>query len=123
MLNNYVRTDLKYESDLPYEILTDVSPWSFDRYSNQFVNVSDSLRQAITQNPALKVFVANGYFDLACPYFSTRYTFNHLGLPLPYRNNVSMGYYEAGHMMASNKSMRVQLNRSPQLINHCTLIG
>jgi len=109
MLNSYVRTDLKYENDLPYEILTDVSPWSFDKFANKYVNVSDSLRQAITQNPSLKVFVANGYFDLACPYFATRYTFNHLGLPSNLRNNVTMGYYEAGHMMYINKPSMVQL--------------
>jgi carboxypeptidase C (cathepsin A) len=53
----------------------------------------------MTQNPFLKVFVANGYFDLATPYFATRYTFNHLGLDKDLQSNISMGYYEAGHMM------------------------
>lgn len=108
-LNTYVRTDLKYESDLPYEILTNVSPWNYGQYKNQYVNVSEPLRTAITENPYLKVFVANGYYDLACPYFATRYTFDHLGLPSIYRNNVSMGYYEAGHMMYINKPSLIQL--------------
>jgi carboxypeptidase C (cathepsin A) len=53
----------------------------------------------MTQNPALKVHVANGYYDLATPYFATEYTFDHLGLPEHLRGNVSMSYYEAGHMM------------------------
>jgi carboxypeptidase C (cathepsin A) len=43
--------------------------------------------------------VANGYFDLATPYLATEYTFNHLGLPPAYQENISMGYFEAGHMM------------------------
>jgi carboxypeptidase C (cathepsin A) len=43
--------------------------------------------------------VANGYFDLATPYFATAYTFSHLGLEQPLRNNITMTYYEAGHMM------------------------
>src|SRR5258706_15457170 len=79
MLNAYVRGDLKYESDLPYEILTGrVWPWSFKDYENRYVDVAETLRTAINRNPALKVFVANGYFDGATPYFATRYTFDHM---------------------------------------------
>jgi carboxypeptidase C (cathepsin A) len=57
------------------------------------------LRHAICANSHLKVHVANGYYDLATPYFATRYTFNRLGLEPELRGNVSMSYYEAGHMM------------------------
>ena len=53
----------------------------------------------MTYNPHLKVFVANGYYDLGTPYSATEYTFNHLGLHESLRDNVSMAYYEAGHMM------------------------
>ncbi len=97
---DYVRSDLKFESDLPYEILTEkVWPWSYAEFENHFVNVGETLRAAMTYNPYLKVFVANGYYDLGTPYFATEYTFNHLGLHESVRKNVSMGYYEAGHMM------------------------
>ncbi|MCA9973976.1 MAG: hypothetical protein KC425_27380 [Anaerolineales bacterium] len=98
--NDYVRRELNYESDLPYEILTArVHPWSFAENENSFLNVAETLRQAMTMNPALKVHVDNGYFDLATPYLATRYTFDHLGLPADLRANVSMDFYEAGHMM------------------------
>ena len=50
-------------------------------------------------NPFLKVFVANGYYDLATPYFAAEYTFNQLGLDPALQDNISMGYCEAGHMM------------------------
>ena len=53
----------------------------------------------MTQNPFLKVFIANGYYDLATPYFATDYTVAHLGLDPSLHGNVSMAYYEAGHMM------------------------
>ncbi len=99
-LNDYVRAELGYESELPYEILTDrVHPWRFAQHENQFVNVAETLRKAMTINPYLKVFVANGYYDLATPYFATRYTFDHLSLDESLRGNISMGFYEAGHMM------------------------
>ncbi len=97
---DYVRSELKFESDLPYEILNEkVWPWSYAEFENQFVNVGETLRAAMTYNPYLKIFVANGYYDLGTPYFATEYTFHHLGLHESVRENVSMGYYEAGHMM------------------------
>jgi len=98
--NQYVRTELKFESDLPYEVLTSrVQPWSDLEYENRFVDVSGSLRDALTQNAALHVFVANGYYDLATPMLATEYTFDHMLLDPKVRDHVSMGYYEAGHMM------------------------
>lgn len=99
-LNHYVRVDLQYESDLPYEILAPIyEKWKYDIYQNQYVNVGETLRRAISVNPALKVFVANGFYDLATPYLATRYTFDHLGLDKKLQGNISMADYEAGHMM------------------------
>jgi carboxypeptidase C (cathepsin A) len=99
-LYDYVRNELKFESDLPYEILNPkVWPWSYADHENRFVNVAETLRHAMSINQHLKVFVANGYYDLATPYFASEYTFNRLGLDGSLRGNISMGYYEAGHMM------------------------
>ena len=97
---DYVRGELEFEVDLPYEILSEkVHPWSYAEHENQYVNVADTLRKAMAINPYLKVYVANGYYDLATPYFATEYTFNHLGIDPSQQSNISMGYYEAGHMM------------------------
>ncbi len=111
---DYVRAELKFESDLPYEIISKkVWPWSYSEFENQYVNVAETMRQAMTYNPHLKVYVANGYFDLGTPYFATEYTFSHLGLHKSLQKNVSMSYYEAGHMMyihmPSLKKMKVDL--------------
>ncbi len=97
---DYVRSELKFESDLPYEILTSkVWPWSYAEFENQYLNVGETLRHAMSINRYLKVFVANGYYDFATPFLATQYTFNHLGLDESLRGNFSMSYYEAGHMM------------------------
>jgi carboxypeptidase C (cathepsin A) len=98
---DYIRSELKFESDLPYEILSDRvwMNWSYKEFENAYVHVVETLRQAMTQNQYLKVFVANGYYDLGTPYFATEYTFNHLGLDESLRQNISMEYYDAGHMM------------------------
>ncbi|MEZ0396628.1 MAG: peptidase S10 [Anaerolineales bacterium] len=99
-LYDYVRNELKFESDLPYEILNPkVWPWSYADHQNRYVNVAETLRHAMCANPHLKVHVANGYYDLATPYLATEYTFNRLELEPELRGNVSMSYYEAGHMM------------------------
>lgn len=99
-LNDYVRRELGFESDLPYEILTDkVHPWNYGRYKGRYINVAETLRSAMTKNPALKIYIANGYYDLATPYFATKYTVDHLGLEDDLRDNITMGYYETGHMM------------------------
>jgi len=99
-LNDYVRSELGFESDLPYEILTGrVQPWSYDQHQNQYINVAETLRKAMSINRYLKVFVGNGYYDLATPYFATLYTFDHMDLDESLRDNISMGFYEAGHMM------------------------
>ena len=97
---DYVRRELKFEIDLPYEILNiKVWPWSYAEHENRYVEVSETLRRAMSINPFLKVYVANGYYDLATPYFASEYTFTHLGLDPILQSNLSMGYFEAGHMM------------------------
>ncbi|MCI0606325.1 peptidase S10 [bacterium] len=109
-LNHYVRMELKYESDLAYEILTDrVRPWSYLEYQNEYVDVSENLRQAISLNPAMKVLVANGYYDLATPFFATEYTFQRLPLEQEQQKNITMTYYEAGHMMYIHKPSLIRM--------------
>ncbi len=111
-LNDYVRTELSFETDLPYEILTDrVRPWRFDEHENQFVNVAETLRESMSKNPHLRVFVASGYFDLATPHFATKYTFDHLQLAPGLRHNLTMRTYEAGHMMYVHDPSLAQLKK------------
>ncbi len=110
--NDYAGQTLGFKSDLPYEILTDrVRPWSYNEFSNSYLNVAEDLRKAMAQNPALKVFVGNGYYDLATPFFATEYTFDHLGFEPGYRQRVSLHYYQAGHMMYIRRADREQLKK------------
>ncbi|MGA2881832.1 MAG: peptidase S10 [Bryobacteraceae bacterium] len=105
MFNNYVRAELKYESDAPYQVLTGkVQPWNYDRFQNRYVNVAEMLREAMTQNPSLRVMIANGYYDLATPFFATEYTVNHIGLEPGLSNHISLTYCDAGHMLYTKKS-------------------
>jgi len=101
---DYLRTDLEYETDLPYEILKSLyQSWKFENYQNHYVNTGKDLRLGFQLHPGLKIIVCNGYYDLATPFLATEYTFNHIPLPEPQQKNIKMTYYQAGHMMYLHK--------------------
>jgi len=100
-MNDYLRTSLKVDEERVYEILpsNQVQPWDYSQFTNRFVDASSTLREAMVENPFLKVFAACGHFDLATPQMAIQHTRNHLQLPVEVRENFEMGFYEAGHMM------------------------
>ncbi len=108
-ISDYLRRDLRFETDLHYEVLVNVSPWSYANVENSYLNVGENLKRAMARNAFMKVWVANGYYDLATPYFATDWTFRHMNLPKAVRGNVSMTYYEAGHMMYTHMDSLKQL--------------
>ena len=110
VMNDWVRRGLKFETDLPYEILTGkVRPWSYERYQNRYIDVSETLRAAMSQNPDLKVFIANGYYDLATPFAATNYTFARMQLDPSLKGNVTTEYYAGGHMMYIDRAAHRKL--------------
>ncbi len=107
--NHYVRQELGYESDLPYEILTGrVRPWSYAEFEGRAVSISSMLGQAMRHNPHLRVHVACGYYDGATPYFAAEHAFAHVAIPEHLRANIEMRYYEAGHMTYVHEPSRLQ---------------
>jgi carboxypeptidase C (cathepsin A) len=99
--NNYVRTELNYETDLTYEVLTGVGPWNWDA-NNAYVDVAETLASALTRNPFLKIHVSSGYYDLATPLAATQYTFDHLAVDPQLLKGITLDTYTAGHMMYLN---------------------
>lgn len=113
-VNDYVRSQLKYENELPYiNISMDVNrSWNWTSGNPSgigMVNIADTLRQEMCKNKHLKVFVACGYYDMATPYFAADYVVTHLGLTPSVRNNIKTGYYEGGHMMYYHKPSMIKL--------------
>ncbi|MGP1273374.1 MAG: S10 family peptidase [Phycisphaerales bacterium] len=98
--NAYIREELGFESDLSYEILTNVWPWDFGSAGNgRFVNVAERLRKVMHQQPHILVFNAAGYHDLATPPLGADYTLDHMQLAPELRGNITRTYYYGGHMM------------------------
>ncbi len=104
--NDYVRRELKYESDLPYNTLTSVEPWNFSNVQNSYLDVADDLGHAMSRHPYLKVWVCCGYYDLATPYFAARHVVQQMHLDPSIRNNIALTYYDAGHMIYVQKASR-----------------
>ncbi len=104
--NYYLRQVLKYDTPLLYRsqiydlIYADGQTWDFKHGDDvQTLNVTPDLAQAMTYNPRLKVFSANGYYDFATPFFATVYALNHLYLAPALTRNITFGFYQAGHMV------------------------
>jgi carboxypeptidase C (cathepsin A) len=110
--NDYVRRELGYRSDLQYFILGGgTGPWDWGSAGGGFPDVSGALRSAFAKNPAMRLFVASGHYDLATPYFATEYTLAHLGLEPDERAHVTARQYEAGHMMYIHAGELAKLKR------------
>ena len=106
---NYYTTELKVSKDKTYHTGAYSFPdfkwdWKHAR-SNGFFgdastpNTGPDLKNAMSANPRMRVLVLNGVYDLATPFAGTEYTFDHLGLNKKIKSNITMKYYEAGHMM------------------------
>lgn len=114
VFNDYVRRELGYRTDTAYHILGGGidTPWDFGASGpGGFADTSEALRSALAKNPDMRVFVASGHFDLATPYFATRYTLAHMGLDSATRARISSADYAAGHMMYIHEKELERLSR------------
>jgi carboxypeptidase C (cathepsin A) len=100
-MNSYARTELKFEDDLPYEILVGVQPWNYAG-RNSYPHVTDQLASVMNQNPYMRVLVLGGRRDLVCPIETMRYSLGHLPLDPAYRSNITYAEFDSGHMMYVN---------------------
>jgi carboxypeptidase C (cathepsin A) len=102
VFNNYVRTELGYKTDMPYYVSAPTAgfeKWDWGSSIQGFPDTASALRQALVKNPYLKVFVMEGYYDLATPFAAANYTMEHLDIGPKYHQNISFATYDAGHMV------------------------
>jgi carboxypeptidase C (cathepsin A) len=97
-LNQYVRTELGIETDLVYETLSEKVNEKWEYEKGRPPATGEILRGAMAKNPYMKVFVGQGYYDLATPLFATEYMLSHMNVDPELRSSVEMHTYESGHM-------------------------
>ena len=107
MFQDYVRRELKWNTDMYYTLSARVQPWD----QGQPGQPAEALRAAMTSQTYLRVLVICGYYDLATPFNGIEQTVSHMNLEPPIRKNISFTYYEAGHMMYIEKKSREKLRK------------
>ncbi len=114
VFGDYVKTELGFETDAVYYVLGGgIGRWDFDTGSGGrgFADTSQGLRHAFAKNPFLQVYVAEGIYDAATPYFAVEYTLNHMGLSPADHKNIMRGHYNAGHMVYIDTDSMTKLKR------------
>jgi carboxypeptidase C (cathepsin A) len=118
LINQYNHDELRFGKDRQYKNTSGGGAWNWN-WSGAFrggfpsaPNSQNSLAQAMVTNPRLLVEVENGYYDMATPFFATEFTMTHLGLPAELQKNITLNYYNAGHMMYLQDDDRVHLHRN-----------
>lgn len=107
-INQLLRTELGYQTDLTYEVLSSrVHPWSYKEFENSLVNTAEDLAFAMRMNPDLKVYVGFGYHDSATPFAASEHVLAHLRISEESHDQIVRRYYPAGHMMYVNQQVRV----------------
>ncbi len=112
--HEYMQKELKYNPDTTYDLRSPGGNWDWHHRPsgargggggaqgavepNTVTDLSDAMRK----NPALRVFSANGWYDLATPFFGTEHDLAQLMLPTSQKGNIRYGYYQAGHMVYLN---------------------
>lgn len=96
--NDYVRNELKSETQTPYILLSDGAnaSWNWGSAAHGYVDVAETLSQSMKKSGCLRILVASGYYDLDTSYFATEYTANHFALGPSLRKNVTFGILMGG---------------------------
>jgi carboxypeptidase C (cathepsin A) len=102
-MNDYLTRILKVEMDRPYTVFNMEALKSWDWFGPKgapkwpgYINVAPELGRVQRENPALRVLMANGLYDLATPFFAVETTIAGNGIDA---SRIDMAYYESGHMM------------------------
>ena len=118
-VNHFTREVLKFGGDRPYLNTNGAGGrWNWVRQAGgrgffpSAPNVQGDLVQAMVANPHMVVQVENGYYDMATPFFPAEFTMSHLGIPASLQRNITLKYYESGHMMYLRDQDRVALTKN-----------
>jgi carboxypeptidase C (cathepsin A) len=109
--NAYVRDNLNYRTDVRYDLMNPEVARAWDWLEagmGDLPGVGPRLRTALSLNPKLKVLVAHGYFDLATPYFASKYVVERLELDATISPNLRLSVYPGGHMFFTHADARRQ---------------
>ena len=127
-VNSYVRGTLRYDTPLlynkgAYDQIQDAGGWDLKHRGISQPDVTPDLAEAMSYNPDLRIFSANGYYDFATPYFETMYALGHLGILPSLQKNITYGFYSSGHMIYLQPQALTQMHDDLERWYAATLAG
>jgi len=111
-INTYVRETLNFQTDRRYVTIGSVQPWDWrlggGRDYDVYVNVAPYIGTALRKNSGLRIFVGQGWYDFATPFYAAEYSLSRTGF---LKDRIQYHYYDAGHMMYVRDEDRAKLTR------------
>ena len=111
-INSWARGGLGFVSDREYQSISGIGrDWDWrigGRDTNAYLNVAPYLGTALRENRGMRIFVGQGYYDFATPFFAAEYALSRTGIP---QDRIEYHYYDAGHMMYVRDEDRAKLSR------------
>ena len=111
-INSWARGGLGFVTDREYQSIAGLGrDWDWrigGRDANAYLNVTPWLGKALRENSGMRIFVAQGYYDFATPFFAAEYALSRTGIP---QDRIEYQYYDAGHMMYVRDEDRAKLSR------------
>jgi carboxypeptidase C (cathepsin A) len=111
-INQHMREFLGVPTDRSYVTIGGVGPWDWrlggGRDNDVYVNVAPYIGRAMRENSGLRVFVGQGYYDFATPFYAAEYALSRTGIP---QDRITYAYYQSGHMMYVREQDRAALSR------------
>ncbi|MGZ8286564.1 MAG: S10 family peptidase [Allosphingosinicella sp.] len=111
-LNAWVRDGLGFRTDRQYSTIAGLGDWDWDLKdqggeSKYYKNVAPYIGRAMRENSGLRIFVGQGYYDFATPFFGAEYSLSRTGIP---QERIVYRYYGSGHMMYVRDEDRTKLS-------------
>ncbi len=111
-INHFMRDEIGYKTEQDYVTIGYVGPWDWrlegGRDSNAYLTVAPYLGRALRENSGMRIFVGQGWYDFATPFFAAEYALSRTGIP---QDRVEYQYYDSGHMMYIRDEDRVKLSQ------------
>ncbi|WP_326524922.1 S10 family peptidase [Sphingomonas sp.] len=112
-INAFTRGDLNYRTDRSYVTIGSLgAQWDWrlggGRDNNVYMNVAPYIGKALRENSGLRIFVGQGWYDFATPFFAAEYSLSRTGYD---KSRIHFEYYDSGHMMYVRDEDRAKLTR------------
>ncbi|GGI82717.1 peptidase S10 [Polymorphobacter multimanifer] len=108
-MNAYARGELGVTLDRSYISIggTPGGDWRIGAGRDAYLNLTPWIGKAMRENTAMGVFIGQGWYDFATPFFAAEYSLQRPGIP---QDRLDFQYYQSGHMMYVQASDRTKLS-------------